>query len=166
MEPFNNLAHRSAKANDSILIQRHSSPITAFSAALYRRHTLLALVALSTFLADALTVCLSNIHFKTGTTYATFTVVTWLSCSIITLMVITLVGVALCRQPVLPLRPTTLAAVLCYLSTSSIPDRMNGMATLNQSVRNRMIREMDLRYGMWVRKGFPVIDAEPSGHEL
>lgn len=142
-------------------MRKHSSPITAFASALTRRHFLVASVAFSAFLGDALTVCLSNIHFKTGTTFAAFKVVTWLSCSIIAVMLITLVRVALRRQPALPLKPTTIGAVLCYLCSSSIPRRLSNLETLNGRVRNRIVRDMDLRYGMWIQGGQPVIDVEP-----
>ena len=160
-EPFNNLAKRSSKAQNSILMPKHSSPITAFSSAIARRHFLVAFVALSTFLADALTICLANIHFKTGTTFAAFTVVTWLSCSIIAVMLITLIVVAFRHQPDLPLKPTTIAAVLCYLSSSTIPARLSNLATLNGRVRNRIIRDMDCKYGMWLQGDSPTIDVEP-----
>jgi hypothetical protein len=81
-------------------------------------------------------------------------------------MLITLLGVALCRQPDLPLKPTTLAAVHCYLSHSSIPGRVNNLATLKGGVRDRMIRDMDLKYGMWVRTGVPTIDVETSVYHM
>jgi hypothetical protein len=117
-------------------------------------------VALSAFLADALTVCLSNIHFKTGTTFAAFTVVTWLSCSIIAVMLITLVAVFFRREPDLPLKPTTLAVTLCYLSSSSIPGRLSSMTRLDGEVRNKMVGDFDLKYGMWIQGGLPTIEVE------
>jgi hypothetical protein len=117
-------------------------------------------VALSAFLADALTVCLSNIHFKSGTTFEAFTVVTWLSCSIIVVMLVTLVGVSFRREPDLPLKPTTLAVTLCYLSSSSIPGRLSSMTRLSGGVRNRVVRNFDLKYGMWIQGGLPTVEVE------
>jgi hypothetical protein len=160
LKPFQDLSKRSSEAQDSILIAKRSSPITAFQSALTRRYFLVALVALSVFLADALTVCLSNIHFKTGTTFEAFTVVTWLSCSIIAVMLITVVGVFFRREPDLPLKPTTPAVTLCYLSNSSIPGRLSSMTGLNGEVRNKMARDFDLKYGMWIQGGLPTIDVE------
>lgn len=164
LEPYKSLAKRTSTANDSILIRRHSSPITTFASALTRRHFLVASVALSVFLSDALTICLSNIHFKNGTTFTAFTVATWLSCSIIAVMLITLLGVAFCSQPDLPLRPTTIAGVLCYLSHSSIPGRVDNMATLKEGVRNRMVRDLDLKYGMWAQNDLLTIEVDTPVH--
>ena len=75
-------------------------------------------------------------------------------------MLIALVGVSFRCEPDLPLKPTTLAVTLCYLSSSSIPGRLSSMARLNGVLRNRMVRDLDLKYGMWIQGGLPTIEVE------
>jgi hypothetical protein len=164
MQAFSNLSHRSAKAQDSILLPKLFDPVTAILPSLLRGHFFTFLVAFSAFLAEPLTICLANIHYKTGTTFAAFTVSTWLSCAIIVTMLITLVGIAFHKQPVLPFKLDTIAAVMYYLSSSSIPAGLKGTETLDTRSRNRAIREMELRYGMWTRgmDGVVTIDVDAS----
>lgn len=79
-------------------------------------------------------------------------------------MLITLVGIAFHKLPALPFKPDTIAAVLYYLSSSSIPARLKGTETMDTKSRNRAIREMELRYGMWTRgtDGVVTIDVDVS----
>ena len=81
-------------------------------------------------------------------------------------MLVTLFGVAFYRQPDLPLKPTTLAATLCYLSHSTIPEKLNDISTLKEGLRNRMVRDMDLKYGMWVQGCVPTIEVEASVNQM
>jgi hypothetical protein len=99
LEPFNALARRNAKPKDSILISKPSSPLialpSALPSALRNGHFFVALVALSDFLSEALNGLLANVHFRVGTTYTAFTVSTWLSRSIIIVILLTLLMVML-----------------------------------------------------------------------
>jgi hypothetical protein len=79
-------------------------------------------------------------------------------------MLLTLVAIAFHKEPALPFKPNTIAACLYLLSFSSLPSRLEGLATLDTKARNRAIRKLDLRYGMWNRgiDGVATIDVEPS----
>jgi hypothetical protein len=167
LEPYRQLAKGSSRAEDSILVPKYSIPITSIFQNLHRGHFFVALVAWSAFLADALTICLSNDHFNTSTTFAAYTVSTWLSISILATMLVTLVVIIFHRQPELPLKPNTIAAVLCYFSGSSLPRRFNRLALLGTRARDHIVRDLNLRYGMWVEQddekgGLVTIDVEPN----
>lgn len=168
MEAFNNLSLRSSKASNSILLAKLLNPITSIFPTLLRGHLFTALVATCAFLAEVLTICLSNVHYNTSTTFTAFTVSTWLSCAILGVMILTLLAIAFHRQPKLPFKPNTIGAVLYFLCDSSLPERFEGMATWDGKLRNRRIREMEGVYGMWVKNtaqggaGTITIDVETS----
>ena len=166
LEPYRRLATSSQPAKTTLLIPKPTSPISALPSSIHRGQILLFSFASSTFLAQALTVCLSNIHFKTSTTYRAFTVSFWLSCAIIAIMLGLLAAVVFRREPRLALRPSSIAAVLCYLAPSSVPERFEGMLGLSEEERNRRVCELGLQYRLWVDessglKGMGVIDVEP-----
>lgn len=148
LEPYRNLAKRNANARDCILVSSYSIPLTAIPSSIKRGHLFTALVAFVAFLADALTVTLSNIQFRPQTTWMAYTVCTWMSCSIIGLMVITLIALAFRRQPNLPLKPSSIAAVLSLLCWSSMPARFGDLAMMSERKRNKRIDEMNVRYGI------------------
>jgi hypothetical protein len=79
----------------------------------------------------------------------------------IAIMLITLVVVFFRRKPDLPLKPTTPAVTLCYLSNPSIPGRLSSMTRLDGEVKNKIMRDFDLKYGMWIQGGLPTIEVEP-----
>jgi len=67
-------------------------------------------------------------------------------------MLITLIAVIFHRQATLPLPPNTIAAVLCYLCNSQIPEKFNDLALLDDQTRNQRVRDMELKYGIGVVK--------------
>ena len=82
-------------------------------------------------------------------------------------MLVILVVIIFHRQPELPLKPNTIAAVLCYFSGSSLPRRFNRLALLDTRARDHIVRDLNLRYGMWVEQddekgGLVTIDVEPN----
>lgn len=166
IEPYRRLSTSPQPAETTLLIPKLISPLSALLSTINRGQILLFSFASSILLVQALTVCLSNIHFKTSTTYEAFTVSFWLSCAIIAVMLGLLAGVAFRRESRLALRPKTIAAVLCYLARSSVPERFEGMVGLSEEERNRRVCELGLEYRMWVDesselKDMGVIDLEP-----
>jgi hypothetical protein len=148
LEACTHLAKRNSNALNSILVSKSSSPLAAILPSLRRGHFFVASVAFTAFLADVLTVSLSNIPFDNATTYTGYTAVTWLSCSIIAFMIITLIATFFYRQPDLPLQPNTIGAVLSYLCSSNIPKEFSDMALLDGKTRNQRIVDMHLKYGI------------------
>ena len=148
LEAYIHLAKRNSNALNSILVSKPSIPLAAIIPPLRRGHFFIASVAFTAFLAEVLTVSLSNVPFDNATTYTGYTVATWLSCSIIAFMIITLIAVFLYRQPDLPLQPNTIGAVLSYLSGSNIPKEFSDMALLDGKTRNQRIVDKHLKYGI------------------
>ncbi|KAH8799705.1 hypothetical protein F5884DRAFT_810952 [Xylogone sp. PMI_703] len=157
VEAYRQLRKGSATAQNSILMSRYSEPVMAIPSSLLHGHFFIAVVAISAFLAEALTICLSNISFNVTTTYQAFTVSVWLSCAIIGVMLLALIFVAMRQQPDLPLKPNTIASVLCYLANSSLPDKFHGMALMDEKTRNRKVREMNLKYTLRNKSGSAVV---------
>jgi len=151
LEPYRQLFICSQKAKDSLLINKSSTPLTALLPSLSNGRFFLSLVSFSAILAEILIVCLSNVHYRRATALSTFTISTWLSTAIIAIMIITLVLIACCGQPKLPMEPNTLAAALCFLAESSILERFEGMdlATLETKERNEMISGLGLKYALY-----------------
>lgn len=151
LEPFYQLAVHPQIAIDSLLITKSSTPLTAIYPSLRNGRFFLALVATSGFLAEALIICLSNIHFKNTTTFEAFTISIWLATSILVVMIITLILIAFRRQPKLSLEPDTIAATLCLLADSTILERFDGLGLviLSTKQRDEMISGLGLRYALY-----------------
>ena len=64
-------------------------------------------------------------------------------------MIITLICLVFQKEPKLPFRVNTIGGILCYLSSSSLLKRWNGLVFLDTRRRNERIREMGGRYGIW-----------------
>jgi hypothetical protein len=117
-------------------VPTHSIPVSAIPSTLRRGHFFVASVASAAFLAEVLTVSLSNVPFSNATTYTGFTASTWLSCSTLAFMLLTVIVMIFHRQLALPIQPNTVAAVLCYLCNSHIPERLDDIILLDgQEIR-------------------------------
>jgi hypothetical protein len=149
MKAYSNLSRLSSKASNSILLPKLFDPLTSIIPAILRGHLFTALVASSAFLAEVLTITLSNIPFKKSNTFTAFTVSTWLSCGILVVMEFTLMAITFHRQPRLPFKPEIPGSVLYFLADSSLPERFESMADWEGKLRNKRVRDMDLRYGLW-----------------
>src|SRR5213075_3234744 len=100
----------------SILLTPYSQPILALFPSLINGHFLSSLTALCAFLSDPLTVVLPNIPFSHGSTFAGYAVSAFLSITIISIMIVTLIVSFFCPlKPVLQNKPTTITAVLIMI---------------------------------------------------
>ena len=124
--------------------------------ALRRRHFFVASVAATTVLADVLTVALAGIPFDSASSYTAYTVSTYLSAAILALMLDALAALVWRARsdPVLPRAPESVAAVALALCGSGLVGEVEGLAGLEQGVRDRRVEGIGRRY--WGGEGVGV----------
>ncbi|KAF1997785.1 hypothetical protein P154DRAFT_565134 [Amniculicola lignicola CBS 123094] len=125
--PYCRLALGHAKAEESILMTEPSHPLTGLPQAIYHRHYVLALAATAAILSQLLTVTLSTIPFDSANAWNAYVASTWISISILLVMLLTLVVLFFHRVPDLPVQPNTLAGHMIYLTNSRLPDIFRGV---------------------------------------
>ncbi|ORX99149.1 hypothetical protein BCR34DRAFT_606716 [Clohesyomyces aquaticus] len=146
LAPYRRLAEAPAKAHETILMNTPSHPLTAIFPSILRRHYAQALVAVAALLSEVLTITLSTIPFSSANAWGAYVISTWISVSIISIMIFTLVLLFFRTEPNLPLKPNTIGAVLFYLCGSRLSTIFGNMGMLNTVERDRMIVEWNKRY--------------------
>lgn len=91
MQPYRELYKRKGikVSTDSLLAHTASTTYTSFPIALWRRNFFVALVSFIAILSDVLIIAVVGVPFGYGQLYSSFSVSTWISVSILCLMIIT-----------------------------------------------------------------------------
>ena len=167
MEPYRQLLRANAKANDSILLAPNSNPFTGFFHSLSLGHFFNAYISLVAILCEPLIVALANIPFNPGTAYKTYVGATWVTVSVLLLM---LIGIAwlLCRNkmPGMMRRPDTIAAVMLSLCGSHMLEDFAGMATMGRGERDRIVERRGRRYAMGCLLGVDGVKREGVDEDM
>ncbi|KAB5530373.1 hypothetical protein GE09DRAFT_974530 [Coniochaeta sp. 2T2.1] len=155
----------SSPPNPSILLSRHSNPVTALPSLLTNCHFAAASVAVTGLLAELLIVALSGLPYRRGQLRGEFLFCAVSALVIVAAMIAQLVVVNMWRRvlPHLPRRPDSIAAVMTYTAgTGMVRDfteaEVEGRATRE---RDRVIRGMGKRYAY--RREGGVGDGEGEG---
>jgi hypothetical protein len=129
----------------------YTHPTFAFFPSLVCGHYLSSLTALCALLSYPLTVVLLNIPYSHGTTLAGYTVLTYLSITILSVMIFTLT-ISFFRplKPNLRNKPTTIAAVLVMIYRSRTVWAFQGLGAVEGKERDQRIAEMGRSYGFGV----------------
>ncbi|KAI9882704.1 MAG: hypothetical protein M1823_005551 [Watsoniomyces obsoletus] len=140
LEPFRALAKGESPAHASMLVPRTLSPVTTIFTALWRRHYVVSMSAFMAILAEILIISLGSIPFNEGKVHRSFIGATWLSVSILGLMMISL-GIIYIRRhrPHLPRSPETIGAVLSYLCGARMLQDYSELSKLDRNARDRWI---------------------------
>jgi hypothetical protein len=109
---------------------------------------LLALIAVVALLSEVLCVTLSAIPFNPATLYTAFNVSTWISVASLTIMLGTLLFIFFYREPVMPIKPDTVAGNLVYICDGTLPKVLRGLSGQTTEEREQSINNMGLRYSM------------------
>ncbi len=183
MEPFYILSQGNAPPEKSLTLDYQGTiygwlPIKA----LLNGHYIVALVGVSSILADVLTVTVSSfsvngagfLHANTGThsssedeTFSSFWGSVTLSLAILSILILAAALVyALRRHPFLPRQPSTIAAVLAFIHASKMLDDFIDSERLGNQDMERRLKEKGKRYGLGWFKGRDgqwhcAIDEEP-----
>jgi hypothetical protein len=138
-----------AKPAPTILLRKHSLPITSFLPLLKNRHFVPAAVAFTSILSEFLIVSLSGLPYREGQTRGEF-----LFCGIASLFILIVVctmvlviNVWRCFLPDLPRKPDTVAAVLTYVVDTRFCCDFEGLERMNVKERDRQVIAMGKRYG-------------------
>lgn len=149
-EPLRRLAQGQARAQDTILIKSQSHAITAFFSNLFRGRFLLAYLALLALLSEALTVTLSGVPFSSSESYIGYLVSTYMSVSILVLMLLGLVAVLVrssSRNGVeLPYQMGDMLSTLLCLCHSRMIHDFGDLSVLDTKTRNQRIVNMRRRF--------------------
>ena len=141
------LHEMNAGPTPTILLRKHSLPLTSFLPMLRNGHFIAAIVAFTALLSEFLVVVFSGLPYR---------------------------PVQL-RLPRLPRKPDNVATVLTYVCQSHMVEDFEGVETLSVRERDRRIRDLRKRYGYRVRKGedglgrwtideIPDVGSNPEAH--
>lgn len=156
LEPFRALARGNAPAQSSIVVERTLNPVSTFFTALWRRHFFVALAAFMALLAEVLIVSLAGIPFSQGQLHRAFIVTSWLSFSIMVLMLISLLVIYLRPGRLdLPRQPDTIASLTSYLCHSSMLHDFADFARMDGKSRNEEVALMRRTYCLTKTKTEP-----------
>jgi hypothetical protein len=142
-EPLWRLAQGQARAEDTILVESRSHAITAFFVDLSRGRLLLAYIALLALLSEILTVTLSGVPFNSSESYIAYLVSTYLSVTILALMLLGLAAVLVLRNGLeVPYQMDNILSTLFYLCHSRMIQDLSDLSVLDTKTRNQRIMDM------------------------
>ncbi|OIW35669.1 hypothetical protein CONLIGDRAFT_568129, partial [Coniochaeta ligniaria NRRL 30616] len=143
-----------ARPNPTILLNRHSNPVTAFVPLLKHQHFAAASIAATGLCAELLIVALAGLPYRPGQLRGEFVFCAVMALAIVALMIAQLVLVNLWRRslPHLPRRPDNIAAVMTYVAGTAMVKDFHGLEELSTSERNKAVRKMRKTYSYRWRK--------------
>ena len=152
--PYIDLARGSSNADATILLKRHSIPLTAFFPLLWYCHYTPASIAFIGLIAELLIVALSGLPYRPGQQRGEFLFWGIASLVILTLMIAQLIGISLWRRklPHLPRAPESIASVMTYVAGTSMARDFNGLEQLKRKDRDQAIRDLEKSYAYWWRR--------------
>lgn len=100
-----------------------------------------------------LCVTLSAVPFNPATLYTAYNVSTWISVAILVLMLIALIFVFFYQEPIMPVKPDTVAGNLVYLCDGSLAEMFKGLGGHTTKERNEHISRMGFKYEMGYAPG-------------
>ncbi len=130
-----------------MLVPRTLSPVTTIFTALWRRHYIVSMSAFMAILAEILIISLGTIPFNEGKVHKSFVGATWLSVTILALMMICLAIIYIRRRrPRLPRSPETIGAVLSYLCGARMLNDFSELSKLDRKARDRWVNGLRRTY--------------------
>jgi hypothetical protein len=149
------LHEMNATPTPTILLRKHSLPLTSFLPMLRNGHFMAAIIAFAAILSEFFVVVFSGLPYRPGQLRSEFIFCAITSLTVIALMLLTVVGTNIWRRwlPRLPRKPDNVAAVLTYVCQSRMVEDFEGVEVLSVRERDRRIRDLRKRYGYGVRKG-------------
>jgi len=171
------LHEMNATPTPTILLRKHSLPLTSFLPMLRNGHFIAAIVAFSALLSEFLVVVFSGLPYRPGQLRSEFMFCAIATLTLLSIMLLTVVIINVWRRrlPRLPRKPDNVAAVLTYVCQSHMVEDFEGVEILSVRERDRRIRDLRKRYGYRVRKGedglgrwtideIPDVGSNPEAH--
>ena len=152
--PYLPLRDGEARPNPTILLNRHSNPVTAIVPLLANRHMAAASVAFTGIIAELLIISLAGLPYRPGQLRSEFLFSGISAVAILVLMITQLVVFNFWQRslPHLPRRPDNIAAVMTYVAGTHIVRDFNGLESSGVRQRNRAIRDMQKTYAYGWRR--------------
>jgi hypothetical protein len=155
MAPYMRLHEMNATPTPTILLRKHSLPLTSFFPMLRNGHFIAAIVAFAAILSEFFVVVFSGLPYRSGQLRSEFIFCAIASLTILAIILLTVVITNIWRRwlPRLPRKPDNVAAVLTYVCQSHMVEDFEGVEVLSVRERDRRIRDLRKRYKYRVRKG-------------
>ncbi|KAI9774061.1 MAG: hypothetical protein M1840_005154 [Geoglossum simile] len=157
LSPYMRLSQPNAGPTSTILLKRRTLPFTAFFTMLRNQHFTAATIAFTSLLSELLVVTLSGIPYRPGQLRQEFLLCGIATFAILALMLAVLALASTWRRfflPHLPRKPDSVAAVMTYVSGSSMNADFEGLEGLPVAQRDGQIKKFGKRYGYGlVRRG-------------
>ncbi|KAL1859798.1 hypothetical protein Daus18300_009388 [Diaporthe australafricana] len=152
--PYQQLSKHALPAERSILLSPPTNAFYGAYSAFQQRSVFLWAVSSTTILAELLLpVTLSHVPFSHLDTYETQLVCTWLSVTIMALMIIVVLYSFLIQWPHMPVDPRTVAGAMFYVCDSWMLGTMEGISTVTKKQRDWSMRSQRLRYEFGLVEG-------------
>ncbi|OCL13147.1 hypothetical protein AOQ84DRAFT_226305 [Glonium stellatum] len=146
--PYMRLNQPDAPAAPTILLRKHTLPLTSFIPMIKNRHFIPASIAFTALLSEFLVVVLSGLPYRPGQLRSEF-----LFCGITSLVILSAMFVMLGvftvwrkALPHLPRKPDSVAKVMTYVCHSRMNDDFEGMEALSMKERDKKIMALKKRY--------------------
>lgn len=168
LSPYQLLASSPQQARRSILLAPPTNAFSGLWSAIRRRHSFLAIVAVTSILSEFLTIFLSNVPYRVTQTFLVHNICTWAAVGILCIMVLVVVGSFFVSWPHMPVDPSTIAGAMYYVCDSWMLARFEGLSMMKRRDRDWHVNEMNLRYEFGEIRGASGIvrigvDASTSG---
>lgn len=111
-------------------------------------HYLLAFIAAIGLLSEVLCVTLSAIPFNPAKLWAAYDVSTWISVAVLGVMLVALVFIFFYQEPIMPVKPDTMAGNLVYICDGALPEMFKELGGQTTGERDQSITYKGLRYDM------------------
>ncbi|KAK3314049.1 hypothetical protein B0H66DRAFT_483994 [Apodospora peruviana] len=146
LEPYRRLARPTASTHADLIRPRSSNVFSGLFRAAVHGNVFAGAVASAGVLAKFVPIFLANVPFRLTLTWITFMTCTWISVTILSLMVVVLLVSFLVRWPYLPVDPGTIAGCMYYVCDSRMLADLKAVADLDEGARHRHLRDIGMRY--------------------
>ncbi|KAI0180731.1 hypothetical protein GGR52DRAFT_577512 [Hypoxylon sp. FL1284] len=146
LSPYQLLAKSPQHARRSILLAPPTNAFSGLWSSIRRRHSFLAVVAVTSILSEFLTIFLGNIPFRITQTFLIHSVCTWSAVGILCIMILVVMGSFFVTWPHMPVDPSTVAGAMYYVCDSWMLGRFEGLSTMTRNDRDWRVNEMKLKY--------------------
>ena len=153
LSPYASLS-KTAAPQPTILLKKHTFPLTAFLPLFYNHHYLAGSVALVGLISEFLVVALAGLPYRPGQQRGEFLFWAVVSISILALMIIMLIIVNIWRTklPALMRKPGDIAAVMTYVAGTGMVRDFEELSQVRTKERNREIERLGKSYAYGWRR--------------
>ncbi|KAI1327624.1 hypothetical protein F5Y16DRAFT_371250 [Xylariaceae sp. FL0255] len=149
MVPYQLLSQRPQAATRSVLLSHPTNCFSAIWYALRTRHLFLGAVGLASLLSEFLGLFLSTVPYQVAETLLVSQLSIWMSVTILSYMVLLVLGSFCMRWPHMPVDPRSIVGAMYYVCRSPIMHQFTGLglSVLDKKERDERVTMLGLEYG-------------------